>query len=43
LHERYPTKQALDASIEGMEGGMPEQFGQLDELLATLSPGAGQS
>jgi uncharacterized protein YndB with AHSA1/START domain len=43
LHERYPTKQALDASIEGMEGGMPEQFGQLDELLATLDPGAGQS
>ena len=36
LHERYPSKEALDASIEGMEGGMPEQFGQLDELLVTL-------
>ncbi len=35
--ERYPTKQALDASIEGMEGGMPEQFAQLDELLVTLT------
>jgi uncharacterized protein YndB with AHSA1/START domain len=43
LHERYPTKQALDASIEGMEGGMPEQFEQLDELLVNLSAGAGQS
>lgn len=39
FHELYPTKEALDASIEGMEGGMPEQFGQLDELLATLSAG----
>jgi uncharacterized protein YndB with AHSA1/START domain len=37
LHERYPSKEALDASIEGMEGGMPEQFGQLDELLVTLA------
>ena len=35
LHERYPSKEALDASIEGMEGGMPEQFEQLDELLVT--------
>jgi uncharacterized protein YndB with AHSA1/START domain len=35
LRERYPTKEALDASIKGMEGGMPEQFEQLDELLAT--------
>jgi uncharacterized protein YndB with AHSA1/START domain len=37
FHERYPTKQALDTSIEGMEGGMPEQFEQLDELLVTLA------
>ena len=36
FHELYPTKQALDQSIEGMEGGMPEQFEQLDELLVTL-------
>jgi uncharacterized protein YndB with AHSA1/START domain len=42
LHERYPTKQALDASIEGMEGGMPEQFEQLDELLVTLGAGTGR-
>lgn len=36
LRERYPSKEALDASYEGMEGGMPEQFEQLDELLVTL-------
>jgi uncharacterized protein YndB with AHSA1/START domain len=36
LHEIYPTKQALDTSIAGMEGGMPEQFAQLDDLLVTL-------
>ena len=39
LHEFYPSKEALDAAIEGMEGGMPEQFEQLDELLVTLSVG----
>ncbi|MCE9661110.1 MAG: SRPBCC family protein [Burkholderiales bacterium] len=36
LHELYPSKEALDDAIAGMEGGMPEQFGQLDELLAAL-------
>ena len=36
FHELYPSKEALDRALEGMEGGMPEQFGQLDELLATL-------
>ncbi len=36
LHELYPSKEALDSSIAGMEGGMPEQFEQLDELLLTL-------
>jgi len=39
LHELYPSKKALDDSIEGMEGGMPEQFEQLDELLGTLGAG----
>lgn len=34
LHERYPTKGALDRAYEGMDGSLPEQFGQLDELLA---------
>jgi uncharacterized protein YndB with AHSA1/START domain len=37
LQERYPTKEALDASFEGTQGCMPEQFGQLDELLVTLA------
>jgi uncharacterized protein YndB with AHSA1/START domain len=36
LHELYPSKEALDASIAGMEGGMQETFAQLDELLVTL-------
>ena len=36
FHELYPSKEALDNSLEGMEGGMPEQFEQLDELLVTL-------
>ena len=36
LHELYPSKEALDAAMVGMDEGMPEQFGQLDELLATL-------
>ena len=34
--EVHPSKQALDESLGGMEG-TPEQFAQLDELLATLS------
>ena len=36
LHELYPSKEALDGAIEGMDGGMPEQFEQLEELLVTL-------
>src|SRR3954471_18808003 len=36
LHELYPSKEALDEAIAGMADGMPEQFGQLDELLVSL-------
>src|SRR6185312_9292366 len=36
LHELYPSKEALDTAIAGMEGGMPEQFEQLDDLLVAL-------
>jgi len=36
LHERYPSKEALDDVLSGMEGGLPEQFDQLDELLVAL-------
>jgi uncharacterized protein YndB with AHSA1/START domain len=43
LHELYPSKEALDEAIAGMEDGMPEQFEQLDELLVTLGASAGRS
>jgi uncharacterized protein YndB with AHSA1/START domain len=43
LHELYPSKEALDDAIAGMEGGMPEQFEQLDELLVTLSGSVGRT
>src|SRR5579862_5407780 len=36
MHELYPSKEALDRAIAGMEDGMPETFAQLDELLVTL-------
>ena len=38
LHELYPSKEAFDAN-SGAEGGMPEQFEQLDELLVALGAG----
>jgi uncharacterized protein YndB with AHSA1/START domain len=37
VHELYPSREALDAAIAGMEGAWPEQFAQLDETLASLS------
>lgn len=43
LHDLYPTKEALDAAFEGMEGGMPAQFEQLDELLVALGTSAARS
>jgi len=43
LHELYPSKAALDRAIAGMEGGMPESFEQLDELLLTLGASSGRS
>ena len=43
LHELYPSKEALDGAIAVMEGGMPEQFEQLDELLFTLGASVGRS
>ena len=43
MHELYPSKQALDASIVGMEGGLSETFEQLDELLVTLGANPGRS
>jgi uncharacterized protein YndB with AHSA1/START domain len=43
IHELYPSKEALDGVIAGMEGGMPETFEQLDELLVTLGASVGWS
>ena len=43
LHELYPSEEALDGACAGMEGGMPEQFEQLDELLVTLGASVGRS
>jgi uncharacterized protein YndB with AHSA1/START domain len=43
MHELYSSKEALDAAIAGMEGAMPETFGQLDELLVALGASAGRS
>jgi len=42
LQERYPSKAAFDEACAGMEGAMPEQFAQLDALLAArlIAPGA---
>lgn len=37
LHELYPTKAALDEAIAGSAEALPEQFAQLDELLAGRS------
>jgi uncharacterized protein YndB with AHSA1/START domain len=43
MHELYPSKEALDRAIGGMEGGMREMFEQLDELLVTLRSSVGRS
>jgi hypothetical protein len=34
MHELYPSKEALDRAIAGMEDRMSETFEQLEELLA---------
>jgi uncharacterized protein YndB with AHSA1/START domain len=36
LHERHPSKEAVDGAI-GFGEGLRETFGQLDELLVTLA------
>ena len=43
MHELYSSKEAPDGAIAGMEGGMPETFAQLDELLVTLGASVGRS
>jgi uncharacterized protein YndB with AHSA1/START domain len=34
FHELYPTAAALDDALAGSAEGLPEQFAQLDALLA---------
>jgi uncharacterized protein YndB with AHSA1/START domain len=43
MHELYPSKEALEGTLAGMEGGMPESLAQLDELLVALGAGIGRS
>ena len=38
--ELYPTKEACDEAITGSAAGLPEQFDQLDDLLAELAADA---
>jgi uncharacterized protein YndB with AHSA1/START domain len=43
MRELYPSKDALDRAVAGMEDGMPETFAQLDELLVTPDADVGRS
>jgi hypothetical protein len=36
LSERYPSKEALDRAIDGMEDAMPETFARQDQLLVAV-------
>ena len=40
MSELYPSKQALERAMEGMDEAMPETFEQLDEFLAARGAGA---
>ncbi|HEY0776662.1 MAG TPA: SRPBCC domain-containing protein [Gemmatirosa sp.] len=42
VHERYPSKDALDAAGTGAADAMVETFDQLDELLVVLGKSSGQ-
>lgn len=37
LHELYPTSAALDEALAGSAEALPEQFAQLDEMLAATA------
>ena len=43
MHERYSSKEALDAAGTGAADAMVETFAQLDELLLTLGASVGRS
>jgi uncharacterized protein YndB with AHSA1/START domain len=36
FHEVYPSKEALEEALQGSAAGLPEQLGQLDELLSSI-------
>jgi hypothetical protein len=40
MRELYPSKEALDVAIEGMDEAMPESFEQLDNFLIASGAGA---
>ena len=42
LHERHPSKEALDAAGTGAADAMVETFDQLDELLVALGESSGR-
>ncbi len=42
VHERYPSKDALDAAGTGAADAMVETFDQLDELLVVLGQSSGR-
>jgi uncharacterized protein YndB with AHSA1/START domain len=43
MHDLYPSKEALDGVLAGMEEGMRETLEQLDELVVTLAASSGRS
>jgi uncharacterized protein YndB with AHSA1/START domain len=43
MHDLYPSKEALDGVLAGMEGGMRETLDQLDELVVSLGASLGRS
>jgi uncharacterized protein YndB with AHSA1/START domain len=36
FHEVYPSKEALEEALQGSAAALPEQLGQLDELLSSI-------
>ncbi|CAL8480432.1 protein of unknown function (plasmid) [Caballeronia sp. S22] len=43
MRELYPSKEALDIAIEGMDEAMPETFEQLDQFLIARGAGVERS
>ena len=43
MRELYPSKQALDVAVEGMDEAMPETFEQLDAFLVGRGAGASRT